>query len=67
VAHGIFHQNLIELLPAHEFDGQAVRYRTLIGVVIIARELEVFDAIDLVPQDINSGVLRDFVLVIRGG
>ena len=50
-----------------ELDGDRVGDRALVGIVVVARELLVLDADDLVAQRVDARVGGDVVLVVGGG
>ncbi|CAM2154606.1 hypothetical protein PT2222_300120 [Paraburkholderia tropica] len=66
VADRILHHDFVERRAVVQLDGQRIRDRTLVGIVIIARELRIFHADDLRAQGVDARVARDIVFVIGG-
>ncbi|CAB3773046.1 hypothetical protein LMG29739_06363 [Paraburkholderia solisilvae] len=67
VADRVFDSHFVERRAVAELHGQRVGNRTLVRVVIILRVLRVFHAFDLRAQRVDARILRDCILVVRGG
>jgi len=67
MAYRVFHDELAGLLAVLEVHGNGVRDRTLVRVVIVARESLVLDACHLGAKPVDAWIGRNFVLIVLGG
>src|SRR5258706_2751742 len=67
MADGILDDNLVELAPIVELDGDGVGDRALVGIEVVLRETLILDADHLRAQSVDPRIGGHVVLVVRGG
>ena len=67
VSDGVFDDDFGEDGAVGERDGEGVGDGALGGVVVVARELRVFDAVDGGAEVVDAGIGGDGVFVVLGG